>query len=117
MPRPWSEGEEGLARAADFAACRATLRAGPRTFFVASLLLPVARHAIPRALPEALFEGLAWDAAGRRYQDLPELRAYAARVAGTVGAMMATLMGARPRRWRGPVTSAWRCSSPTSPAT
>lgn len=57
----------------------------------------VERHAIPRALPAALLEGLAWDVAGRRYEDLPALRAYAARVAGTVGAMMAMLMEARSR--------------------
>jgi len=55
----------------------------------------IARHAIPRALPEALVEGLAWDAEGRRFEDLPALRAYAARVAGSVGAMMSLLMGAR----------------------
>ncbi len=55
----------------------------------------VERHAIPYALPEGLIEGLAWDAAGRRYATLRELEAYAARVAGTVGAMMAVLMGAR----------------------
>ena len=55
----------------------------------------VARFAIPRALPEALLEGFAWDIDGRRYQDLSELRAYAARVAGSVGAMMAVVMGAR----------------------
>lgn len=55
--------------------------------------------AIPRALPEALLDGFAWDAEGRRYADLPALRAYAVRVAGTVGAMMAVLMGVRdPRR-------------------
>ena len=53
----------------------------------------VARFAIPRALPEALLEGLAWDAAGRRYNSLADLQAYAARVAGSVGAMMAVLMG------------------------
>ncbi|HQT75632.1 MAG: phytoene synthase [Rhodospirillales bacterium 20-64-7] len=51
--------------------------------------------AIPRALPEALLEGFAWDATGRRYQTLSDLRAYAVRVAGTVGAMMAVLMGVR----------------------
>jgi phytoene synthase len=51
--------------------------------------------ALPRALPEALLEGFAWDAEGRRYADLPALRAYAVRVAGTVGAMMAVLMGVR----------------------
>lgn len=55
----------------------------------------VAHFAIPRALPEALFEGFAWDAAGRRYEDLTDLRAYATRVAGSVGAMMAILMGVR----------------------
>ena len=53
------------------------------------------RYAIPRALPEALIEGLAWDAAGRRYADLPALEAYCARVAATVGAMMTLLMGVR----------------------
>jgi 15-cis-phytoene synthase len=55
----------------------------------------VARFAIPRALPQALLEGLAWDAVGRRYETLSDLRTYAVRVAGTVGAMMAVLMGAR----------------------
>ncbi|MCU0983654.1 MAG: phytoene/squalene synthase family protein [Acetobacteraceae bacterium] len=55
----------------------------------------VESHALPRALPEALLEGLAWDAEGRRYHDLSALNAYAARVAGTVGAMMAVLMGVR----------------------
>ena len=54
----------------------------------------VRRHAIPRALPEALLEGFAWDAAGRRYDTLGELEDYAARVAGTVGAMMTLVMGA-----------------------
>jgi phytoene synthase len=55
----------------------------------------VEAFAIPRALPDALLEGFAWDAEGRRYADLPALRAYAVRVAGTVGAMMAVLMGVR----------------------
>jgi phytoene synthase len=55
----------------------------------------VARHEIPRALPQALLEGFAWDAAGRRYDTIEELEAYAARVAGTVGAMMAIIMGVR----------------------
>ncbi len=55
----------------------------------------VSGHAIPRAVPEALIEGLEWDAEGRRYEDIGDLRAYAARVAGTVGAMMTLLMGAR----------------------
>ncbi|MFM2041673.1 MAG: phytoene synthase [Pseudomonadota bacterium] len=150
----------------DLAACRAALRAGSRTFWAASLLLPpgvrdaatalyafcraaddavdgqgdhatapgadgpppcaiaaaadlrhrldavyagnprphpvdrsfarvVARFAIPYALPSALIEGMEWDAVGRRYRSLDDLAAYAARVAGTVGAMMALLMGVR----------------------
>jgi phytoene synthase len=52
-------------------------------------------YGMPRALPEALLEGLAWDAEGRRYDDLAGIYAYSARVAGAVGAMMAVLMGAR----------------------
>ena len=36
---------------------------------------------MPRALPEALLEGFAWDAQGRRYANLAELHDYAARVA------------------------------------
>lgn len=55
----------------------------------------VAAHAIPRALPEGLLEGMAWDAEGRRYETLGDLQAYAARVAGTVGAMMTVVMGRR----------------------
>lgn len=53
----------------------------------------VARFAIPRALPEALLEGLEWDAHAVRYETLSDLHAYAARVAGSVGAMMAVIMG------------------------
>ncbi len=59
------------------------------------LALLVTRHGLPRALPEALLEGFAWDAAGRRYATLPDLTGYAVRVAGTVGVMMALLMGVR----------------------
>jgi phytoene synthase len=55
----------------------------------------VAQFAIPRALPDALLEGFAWDAEGRRYESLEALHDYAARVAGTVGAMMALVMGVR----------------------
>ena len=55
----------------------------------------VRRFAIPHALPCGLLEGLAWDAAGRRYETLSDLNTYAARVAGTVGAMMTLIMGRR----------------------
>ena len=55
----------------------------------------VRAFAIPRELPEALVEGFKWDASGRRYPNLSSLCAYAARVAGSVGAMCALLMGAR----------------------
>jgi phytoene synthase len=55
----------------------------------------VGHYRMPRALLDGLLEGFAWDAAGRRYETLADLQAYAARVAGTVGAMMAVLMGAR----------------------
>ncbi len=50
---------------------------------------------MPRALPEALLEGLAWDGMERRYASLSDLRGYAARVASAVGAMMCVLMRVR----------------------
>ncbi len=55
----------------------------------------VARTGMPRALPLALLDGFAWDVQGRRYATLEDLLDYAARVAGSVGAMMAVLMGVR----------------------
>ena len=139
-------------RQADLAACRALLRDGSHTFYVASFLLPrsvrepasalyafcrladdsvdvegkkltairmlrerldlayagnpsanpvdrafahtIERFGIPRDLPEGLIAGLEWDAVGRRYNNIADLQAYAVRVAGTVGAMMAMLMHA-----------------------
>lgn len=53
------------------------------------------RHSIPSALFDALLEGFEWDLQGRCYETLEALHAYGARVAGTVGAMMALLMGVR----------------------
>lgn len=140
---------------ADLAACRALIKHGSHSFFMASLLLPsktaipatalyafcriaddlidadhaghsaineltsrldaiysgkpgvhpedralaevVEAYAIPRAMPDALIEGLAWDASGRRYESLSELYDYAARVAGCVGAMMTLIMGTTDR--------------------
>jgi len=138
---------------ANCAACRASIRQGSQSFYIASLFLPVAirepayavyafcrmaddlidrdeggtdairdlglmldriyaghpaadyvergfadvvrRFGIPRAIPDALIEGLAWDARGRRYESIEELTAYAVRVAGTVGFMMTLVMGRR----------------------
>ncbi len=50
---------------------------------------------MPRALPEALLEGLAWDATGRQYRTLSGVFDYSARVAAAVGAMMCVLMRVR----------------------
>ncbi len=138
---------------ANCAACRDSIRQGSQSFYVASLLLPVAvreptyavyafcrmaddlidrdgggsdaiaelgrmldrvysgrpaatyvergftdvvhRFGIPRAIPDALIEGLAWDASGRTYETLDDLAGYAVRVAGTVGVMMTLVMGPR----------------------
>ncbi|MEM9350722.1 MAG: squalene/phytoene synthase family protein, partial [Pseudomonadota bacterium] len=55
----------------------------------------VEAHDMPRALPEALLEGLAWDALGKDYQTLSGVFAYSARVAAAVAAMMTVLMGVR----------------------
>lgn len=55
----------------------------------------VRRFDMPRALPEALLEGFEWDAQARRYETISDVRAYSARVAAAVGAMMSVLMGAR----------------------
>lgn len=57
----------------------------------------IEEHALPRALPDALLEGLAWDAEGRRFATLSGVRAYSARVAAVVGTMMCVLMGVRDR--------------------
>jgi len=55
----------------------------------------VAQFDMPRALPDALLEGLAWDAEARTYASLSDVRKYSARVASAVGAMMCVLMGVR----------------------
>ena len=55
----------------------------------------IAAHQLPKTVFEWLFEGFAWDAQGARYDTISDVRAYAIRVAGTVGVMMALLMGTR----------------------
>jgi phytoene synthase len=140
----------------DLQACRKRMRGGSKSFFAASLLLPlrvcapasalyaycrladdaidlgqdpaaemdglrrrldaiydgrpgpqdadralahvVHRFAIPRLLLDTLLEGFLWDANGRHYETLEDVLDYAARVAGTVGAMMALVMGAHSPR-------------------
>ena len=52
---------------------------------------------MPRALPDALLEGFAWDAQDRRYDTFSGVVDYSARVAAAVGAMMAVLMDVRDR--------------------
>ena len=60
-----------------------------------AMAMVVHRYGLPRALPDALIEGFAWDAEGRIYETLDNLHHYCARVAGSVGAMMAMVMGVR----------------------
>ncbi|WP_299437532.1 phytoene/squalene synthase family protein [uncultured Rhodospira sp.] len=55
----------------------------------------VRAYDMPRELPEALLEGFEWDVSARRYETISDVRAYSARVAATVGAMMSVLLGAR----------------------
>ncbi len=55
----------------------------------------VARFAIPRRVVDALAEGMEWDAENRTYETVEDVRAYGARVAGTVGVMMTLVMGVR----------------------
>ena len=52
-------------------------------------------HKLPRGLLDALLEGFEWDTDGRVYHTLAEVCDYGARVAGTVGVMMAILMGVK----------------------
>lgn len=52
---------------------------------------------MPKALPQALLEGLAWDVEGRRYETISSVVSYSARVAAAVGVMMCVLMGVRDR--------------------
>lgn len=56
------------------------------------------KYEVPTSVLEALVDGFAWDAAGRRYETLNDLFDYAMRVAGTVGVAMALMMGARGRK-------------------
>lgn len=58
-----------------------------------ALALVVQHHQLPRLFLDALVEGFEWDTQARQYHSLEQLHGYAARVAGTVGAMMCWIMG------------------------
>ena len=55
----------------------------------------VHQYKLPRALLDALLDGFAWDTETRFYDDIQAVHDYGARVAGSVGAMMSWIMGAR----------------------
>lgn len=55
----------------------------------------IARYGVPHHLPLELIEGFAMDARGQRYERLDDLFLYCYHVAGTVGLMMAHVMGVR----------------------
>jgi len=63
-----------------------------------ALACVVDRYDMPRALLDALLEGFEWDLSGRCYESIEDVHAYGARVAGTVGAMMAVVMETRDER-------------------
>jgi 15-cis-phytoene synthase len=81
---------------ADLQARLSAIYAGnPHNHIADKALAEVVRDfAIPHVMLEALLEGFAWDANGKQYNTIGELHNYAARVAGTVGAMMTLIMGA-----------------------
>lgn len=60
-----------------------------------ALTAVVQRFVIPRTLLDALLDGFLWDASGRQYETIDDLLDYGARVAGSVGGLMALLMDAR----------------------
>jgi phytoene synthase len=60
-----------------------------------ALTAVVADYRLPRPLLDALLEGFAWDATEREHYSLDDVLDYSARVAGTVGIMMALLMEVR----------------------
>lgn len=55
----------------------------------------VHRYTIPRAIPDALVEGYAWDLNGRTYDSIQDVYAYCVRVGASVGLMMSLLMEVR----------------------
>jgi 15-cis-phytoene synthase len=78
----------GLRRATD-----AALAGAPAAPPFAALARVCGRHAIPRAHPHELLNGLAMDADARRYDTLSDTLDYCYHAAGVVGVMMARIMG------------------------
>jgi phytoene synthase len=75
---------------------QAIYRGEPRDLLADQVFAQVVDHYhLPFALPAALLEGFEWDAQGRVYETVDDLCDYGARVAGSVGAMMALIMGVR----------------------
>jgi 15-cis-phytoene synthase len=68
---------------------------GERTREVALLEEVAARHPLPRAALADFCEGMRWDLAGREFTTEAELDAYCYRVAGTVGLVLASVLGTR----------------------
>lgn len=60
-----------------------------------ALAVAIEQHDLPREPLEALLEGFAWDAQRQRYETLEAVEAYGARVAGSVGVLMALIMNER----------------------
>lgn len=90
------EGDDPVLAMADLKSRLATIYAGRPGAEDAdrALTIVVHRYGIPIGLLEALLDGFLWDSQGRRYENLADVEAYCARVAGTVGAMMSIIMGA-----------------------
>ena len=57
----------------------------------------VTGYALPKAIPAAMIDGFEWDEDGREYRTLDDILDYSARVASTVGVMMALIMGCTSR--------------------
>jgi phytoene synthase len=55
----------------------------------------VKKFQIPKEYPQALIEGFLWDVQEKKYENIDQLCDYAARVAGSVGAMIALVMKVR----------------------
>ncbi len=55
----------------------------------------VDHYGIPRAIPDALIEGFAWEVDHRTYDTLGDVLAYSARVASSVGVMACLILGRR----------------------